>query len=33
MYDARALELAVKFKENFKRFKDVPEEILNAGPV
>ncbi|HEY5576303.1 MAG TPA: phosphoenolpyruvate carboxykinase (ATP), partial [Clostridiaceae bacterium] len=33
MYDARALELAVKFKENFMRFKDVPEEILNAGPV
>jgi phosphoenolpyruvate carboxykinase (ATP) len=33
MYDAKAIELAAKFKENFKRFKDVPEEILNAGPV
>lgn len=33
MYDKKVLELAAKFKENFKRFKDVPDSIINAGPV
>ncbi len=31
-YDDRALELAQKFKENFKKFKNVPKEIIEAGP-
>lgn len=31
-YDHKALELAEKFNENFKKFKDVPVEIVNAGP-
>ncbi len=31
-YDRKARELARKFVENFKRFPDVPEEILAAAP-
>lgn len=30
-YDKKALELAESFKENFKKFKNVSEDILNAG--
>ena len=30
-YDKKALELAEKFKENFKKFKNVSEDIANAG--
>lgn len=32
-YDTRARELAEKFRENFSRYKGVPEEIVGAGPV
>ena len=31
-YDRRAYELAAKFAENMKKFRDVPEKILKAGP-
>jgi phosphoenolpyruvate carboxykinase (ATP) len=31
-YDTKAEELAQKFAYNFKKFKDVPEKIVNAGP-
>lgn len=30
-YDKKALELADSFKENFKKFKNVSKEIINAG--
>ena len=30
-YDKKALELAENFKENFKKFKNVSEDIANAG--
>lgn len=30
-YDKKALELAKKFKENFKKFKNVSENIVDAG--
>lgn len=30
-YDKKALELADKFRENFKKFKGVSDEIANAG--
>ena len=30
-YDKKALELAESFKENFKKFKNVSKEIINAG--
>lgn len=30
-YDKKALELAESFKENFKKFKNVSEDIANAG--
>lgn len=33
LYDKKAEELARRFKENFKRFRDVPDSIINAGPV
>lgn len=32
-YDIKANELAIKFTENFKKFKNVSSKILNAGPV
>ncbi|WP_088032926.1 phosphoenolpyruvate carboxykinase (ATP) [Evansella clarkii] len=32
-YDKKARELALKFKENFKKFEDIPEEIYAAGPT
>lgn len=31
-YDMKARELAKRFNENFKKFKDVPQDIVNAGP-
>lgn len=31
-YDIKAHELAQRFYENFKKFKDVPKEVVNAGP-
>ncbi|AKN33508.1 phosphoenolpyruvate carboxykinase [Clostridium carboxidivorans P7] len=31
-YDYKAVALAEKFKENFKKFKNVPKEIIEAGP-
>lgn len=31
-YKESALELAKKFNENFKKFSDVPSEIVNAAP-
>ena len=31
-YDRRASELAEKFAENFKKFRDVPVKIIKAGP-
>lgn len=31
-YEEKAMELAERFQENFKKFKDVPEEITEAGP-
>jgi len=30
-YDKKALELAEKFKENFKKFKNVSQNIVDAG--
>lgn len=32
-YDKKAIELAKKFKDNFYKYKDVPQEIRNAGPI
>jgi phosphoenolpyruvate carboxykinase (ATP) len=31
-YDSEALKLTIKFKENFKKFKNVAADILNAAP-
>jgi phosphoenolpyruvate carboxykinase (ATP) len=31
-YDKNAIELAEKFKENFKKFKNVSQNIIDAGP-
>ena len=31
-YQTKTAELAARFKENFTRFRDVPREVLNAGP-
>lgn len=31
-YDIKAEELAQRFCENFKKFKNVPKEVVNAGP-
>nr|WP_209702222.1 phosphoenolpyruvate carboxykinase (ATP) [Clostridium algifaecis] len=31
-YDVKVLELAKRFKENFKRFEDVSQDIVMAGP-
>ena len=31
-YEASAKSLAEKFHENFKKYKDMPENIVNAGP-
>ncbi|MCB2361101.1 phosphoenolpyruvate carboxykinase (ATP) [Clostridium estertheticum] len=31
-YDKKAYELAEKFEENFKRFKNISSDIINAGP-
>lgn len=32
-YDIKAKELAVRFVNNFNKFKNVSEEIVNAGPI
>ncbi len=32
LYDAKALELAERFRMNFKRFSSVPKSIIEAGP-
>jgi phosphoenolpyruvate carboxykinase (ATP) len=32
-YDAKAREVAERFRENFKQFENVPEDVANAGPV
>ena len=32
-YEVKARELALKFKKNFLKFKEVPDSIINAGPV
>ncbi len=32
-YIEKSLELADKFNKNFKKFKEVPEEIVKAGPT
>lgn len=32
-YDEKAEELALKFKENFRKFKDIPGRIINGGPI
>ncbi|UCZ52375.1 phosphoenolpyruvate carboxykinase (ATP) [Bacillus shivajii] len=32
-YDKKATELAQQFKANFKKFEDVPAEVINAGPT
>ncbi|MBV7274981.1 phosphoenolpyruvate carboxykinase (ATP) [Clostridiaceae bacterium UIB06] len=32
-YEIKAFELAQKFQDNFKKFKNVPEDIIQAGPV
>ncbi|MCF6138364.1 phosphoenolpyruvate carboxykinase (ATP) [Pseudalkalibacillus berkeleyi] len=32
-YDAKAKELALKFKENFNKFENVSSDIKNAGPT
>jgi phosphoenolpyruvate carboxykinase (ATP) len=31
-YKAKARELTIKFKNNFKKFLSVPQDILEAGP-
>jgi phosphoenolpyruvate carboxykinase (ATP) len=31
-YDAAATRLARMFSENFKRFRDVPQNVVEAGP-
>ena len=31
-YEASAKTLAEKFRENFKKYQDMPENIVNAGP-
>ncbi|MPQ30475.1 phosphoenolpyruvate carboxykinase (ATP) [Clostridium estertheticum] len=31
-YDKKAYELAEKFEDNFKRFKNISSDIINAGP-
>ena len=31
-YDKQANKLAAMFVENFKQFKDIPAEVINAGP-
>jgi phosphoenolpyruvate carboxykinase (ATP) len=31
-YDAKARDLAAKFRENFERFTDAPEPVRQAGP-
>ena len=32
MYEVKAKELAEKFRTNFAKYKDVPKEIIEAGP-
>jgi phosphoenolpyruvate carboxykinase (ATP) len=31
-YDLSAKKLAQMFVDNFKKFKDAPQDIVNAGP-
>ncbi len=31
-YDARAADLVAQFEENFKKFEDIPDAIIAAGP-
>ncbi|TMW71805.1 phosphoenolpyruvate carboxykinase (ATP) [Alteribacter natronophilus] len=31
-YDAKAMELASKFEENFRKFRDISDDIRDAGP-
>lgn len=32
-YKTKALELSKRFNENFKKFKEVPQEIIDAAPI
>nr|WP_233254351.1 phosphoenolpyruvate carboxykinase (ATP) [Salipaludibacillus keqinensis] len=32
-YDQKAMELAMKFKENFRKFSDMPKPIAEGGPT
>lgn len=32
-YDRKAVELASLFIQNFAKFKDIPKEVINSGPI